>query len=120
MWRRTAGTCLVALAALTAAATPTAADDAPASVAADARVVVGEPQGLSSANEQRPVRVAVRAVGADLVRVRVVLLDDDGKFLGRSGRFALDEGERKVARVRVGGDLPEGERFTVRASGRTR
>lgn len=89
------------------------------STAAEPRLVVGEPQGLPQADEDRPVRVSVKAVGSNVSRVQVVLRDSDGKVVGRSRRFGLAEGERKVARVKVRDDLPVG-RYIARATGHTR
>jgi hypothetical protein len=47
----------------------------------------------------------------------VVLRRKGGKVVGRSRRFAVGAGQRKVARVRVRRQLREG-RYVVRAAGR--
>jgi hypothetical protein len=59
----------------------------------------------------------VRARNAKVRRVRVVLRRKGGKVVGRSRRFAVSAGQRKVVRVRVKQELARG-RYVVRASGR--
>jgi len=93
-----------------------ALDAAGATVSSDARLVVGKPRGLKRARRGRPVRVAVRARGANVRRVQVTLRRR-GKIVGKSRRFNLAAGERKVARVRVKHPLKLG-RYTARATGR--
>lgn len=100
-----------------------AADDVsgPAGPVADqspqARLIVGRPRGMRRASQGgRPVRVPIRAHGAAVRRVRVVLRRR-GNALGASRRFALKAGERKVARVRLRvEDLPVGS-YRLRAVG---
>lgn len=105
-----------------ACAGPAIADRAgEGTVAADEeelRLVVGKLRGIKQADEDRPVRLAVRAEGAALATVHVVLRNDDGEVVGRSKRFALAEGQRKDARIEVDGPLPLG-RYVARATGRT-
>jgi ABC-2 type transport system ATP-binding protein len=84
-----------------------------------ARLVVGKPRGLARASKgERPVRVPVKALGAGVRAVRVVLRDRRGVAVGKSHRFALNAGQRKVARVRLRvEDLAPG-RYRARAVGR--
>lgn len=86
---------------------------------AAARLALGKPRAMHGARRGRPVRVAVRARGAGLRRVRVVLRNRRGRMVGRSGRFGLAKGRRKVARVRVRRSLRAG-RYRLRAAGRLR
>jgi len=87
-------------------------------MAAKARLIVGKPRGLRRARKGGPhVRVAVRARGVAVRRVKVVLRHR-GKVVGTSRRFKLANGQRKVTRVRVRRRLPFG-RYVARASGRT-
>jgi ABC-2 type transport system ATP-binding protein len=95
---------------------PVGADGQPARQTRQARLVASKPKGLARARRGRPVRVIVRARGAKVRRVRVVLRRKGGKVVGRSRRFAVGPGQRKVARVRVRRSLREG-RYVVRASG---
>jgi ABC-2 type transport system ATP-binding protein len=83
-----------------------------------ARLIVGKPRGLRRAGRGgRPVRVAVRAEGAAVRRIQVVLRNRAGNTVGKSRRFALTAGQRKVARVRLRvDDLPLGT-YRVRAVG---
>jgi ABC-2 type transport system ATP-binding protein len=106
-------------AALDAAGQPLPSGGGRDRAASRARLVVGKPRGLRAAGRgKRPVRVAVRARGATVRRVRVVLRDRRGKVVGASRRFALKAGRRKVARVRLRvADLAPG-RYRVRATGR--
>jgi ABC-2 type transport system ATP-binding protein len=83
-----------------------------------AALVVGRPRGMRLARNGRPVRVPVRARGAKVKRVRVALRTRRGRAVGRSRRFSLAAGQRKVARVRVRRDLPAG-RYRVRVAGRS-
>jgi len=85
------------------------------------RLIVGKPRGLRRASRGgRPVRVVVRARGAAIRRIRVVLRTQRGKAVGASRRFALKAGRRKVARVRLRvADLSPG-RYRLRAAGRVR
>jgi ABC-2 type transport system ATP-binding protein len=84
-----------------------------------ARLVVGKPRGLARASKgELPVRVPVKAVGAPVRRIRVVLRNRNGVVVGKSRRFALKAGQRKVARVRLRvEDLAPG-RYRARAFGR--
>jgi ABC-2 type transport system ATP-binding protein len=84
-----------------------------------ARLVVGKPRGLARASKgERPVRVPVKAVGAAVRDVRVVLRNRHGVAVGKSRRFVVRAGQRKVARVRLRvEDLAPG-RYRARASGR--
>jgi ABC-2 type transport system ATP-binding protein len=93
-----------------------AVDAAGAPVSSNARLVVGRPRGLARARRGRPVRVVVRARGANVRRVQVALRRR-GKLVGRSRRFALPAGRRKVVRVRVRRALRPG-RYRARAVGR--
>jgi hypothetical protein len=112
----------IALAGLALAA-PTAARDAADpegdAKAAAPRLVVGEPRGLSVAGPGRPVRVPVGAEGATVRRI-VVTLRASGQVLGRSGRFKLGAGERKVARIPVERELVADVEHTARAVGHVR
>ena len=67
-----------------------------------ARLAVGRPRGLRRAKRGGPaVRVPVRARGAPVRRIRVVLRNRRGKVVAASRRFALKAGRRRVARVRL-------------------
>jgi ABC-2 type transport system ATP-binding protein len=84
-----------------------------------ARLVVGKPRGMRRASKgERPVRVPVRARGSAVRRVRVVLHNRRGKTIGKSRRFALKAGRRKVARVRLRVEDLRPGRYRVRAVGR--
>jgi hypothetical protein len=95
-----------------------------AAVGADGRaarpaaLIVSKPKGLRRAQRGRPVRVIVRARNAKLQRVRVVLRKRGGKVTGRSKRFTIGAGKRKVVKVRVKRQLAAG-RYVARASGTT-
>ena len=65
------------------------------------RLVLGSVRGLRGTGRGRPLRVAVRARGARLRRVRVVLRNTRGRVVGRSRRFTLRQGRRRVVRLRV-------------------
>jgi ABC-2 type transport system ATP-binding protein len=93
-----------------------ALDATGAPVGAGARLVVGKPQGLKRARRGRPVRVVVRARGANVRRVQVTLRRR-GKVVGKSRRFNIAAGKRKVARVRVRRPLKVGS-YTAKAAGR--
>jgi ABC-2 type transport system ATP-binding protein len=93
-----------------------ALDAAGATVSSNARLVVGKPRGLKRARRGRPVRVVVKARGANVRRVQVTLRRR-GKLVGKSRRFNLAAGTRKVARVRVNHPLKLGK-YTARATGR--
>lgn len=97
---------------------PIAASGQPVGTAKQkASLKVGKPRGMRRARKGRPVRVAVRARGANLRRVQVVLRRKNGKVVGKSRRFKLAAGQRKIARVRVKRDLRRG-RYVVRGFGR--
>jgi len=86
-----------------------------------ARLVVGKPRGMRRASRgERPVRVPVRARGTAVRRIRVVLRDRRGRAVGKSRRFALRAGRRKVARVRLRVEDLRPGRYRVRAAGRAR
>lgn len=93
-----------------------AVDSAGAPVSSSARLIVGKPRGLKRARRGRPVRVVVKARGANVRRVQVTLRRG-GKVVGKSRRFSLPSGKRKVARVRVRHRLKRGK-YTARAAGR--
>jgi ABC-2 type transport system ATP-binding protein len=82
-----------------------------------AQLIVSKPKGLKRARRGRPVRVIVRARNAKVRRVRVVLRKRSGKAVGRSRRFAIGPGKRKVIKVRVGRRLAAG-RYVARAAGK--
>jgi ABC-2 type transport system ATP-binding protein len=99
---------------------PTGATTPRGGATAGALLVVGRPRGMSRASHDgRPVRVAVRARGAGVRRVRVVLQGPRGTVVGKSRRFALRAGQRKVARVRLRVEDLEAGRYRVRAVGRS-
>jgi ABC-2 type transport system ATP-binding protein len=93
-----------------------AVDATGAPVSSSARLIVGKPRGLKRARRGRPVRVAVRARGANVRRVQVTLRRGR-KVVGKSRRFKLSAGQRKVAQVRVKHRLKLGK-YTARAAGR--
>jgi len=83
------------------------------------RLVLGRVGGVRSARRGRPLRLRVRARGARLRRVRIVLRNRRGRVIGRSRRFTLPRGRRRVVRVRVARRLRPG-RYAFRGVARGR
>lgn len=81
------------------------------------RLRIGRPRGVRRARRGRAFRVRVRAEGATLRGVRVVVMNRKGRRVGRSREFGLRTRTKSV-RVKVRRRLRRG-RYRVRASGLT-
>lgn len=82
------------------------------------RLSVGPTRGVRRARSGRRFKVRVRARGAGLRGVRLVLRDRRGKRVGRSAVVNLRAGKTRKLRVRVGRRLKRG-RYRLRGSGVT-
>jgi ABC-2 type transport system ATP-binding protein len=82
------------------------------------RLSVGPTRGVRRARKGRRFKVRVRARGAGLRGVRVVLRNRRGKRVGRSAVVNLRAGKTRKVRVRVGRRLQRG-RYRLRGSGVT-
>ena len=82
------------------------------------RLSVGPTRGVRRARSGRRFKVRVRARGAGLRGVRLVLRNRRGKRVGRSGVVNLRAGKTRKVRVRVGRRLKRG-RYRLRGSGVT-
>ncbi|MEK6228021.1 MAG: hypothetical protein AABM31_01670 [Actinomycetota bacterium] len=79
---------------------------------------MGPTRGVRRARSGRRFKVRVRARGAGLRGVRLVLRDRRGKRVGRSAVVNLRAGKTRKLRVRVGRRLKRG-RYRLRGSGVT-
>jgi lysophospholipase L1-like esterase len=80
-------------------------------------LLVGPTRGMRHARPRHPFRVRVRARGATLRRVQVVLRDARGRRVGASKRFTLTA-KRRLPAVKVSRRVRSG-RYRVTAAGRT-
>ena len=82
------------------------------------RLSVGPTRGVRRARKGRRFKVRVRARGAGLRGVRLVLRNHRGKRVGRSAVVNLRAGKTRKVRVRVGRRLKRG-RYRLRGTGAT-
>ena len=78
---------------------------------------IGAAKGLRRARRGRPFRLRVRAVGATLRQVRIVLRNRRGRRVGRSRLVGLRRGRARGVVIRVSRRVPRGRfRFVARGS----
>ena len=82
------------------------------------RLSVGPTRGVRRARKGRRFKVRVRARGATLRGVRLVLRNRRGKRVGRSAVVSLRAGKTRKVRVRVSRRLKRG-RYRLRGTGVT-
>ena len=76
---------------------------------------IGAAKGLRRARRGRPFRLRVRAVGATLRQVRIVLRNRRGRRIGRSKVVGLRRGRARRVVIRVSRRVPRGRfRFVAR------